>query len=384
MTRTAQLAPPSPRAMRLGLVLSLFLMIVALGVFTLSLKAVQPVGDSDYIVNVTATGCQPDQLEVAAGRRTFTVVNQSDRAIEWEIIDGVMVLAERENIAPGLRQPLTATLKAGDYVMTCGLLSNPQGALHVRASESDAEASPLPATAFIGPLAEYRVYTTLQLRKLQASAGDLRDAIATDDLEAARQAFRQARRIDLHLAMPIGLYSDLDQRLNAHADDFEKRGEDPEFVGFHRLAEGLFTDESTAGLNAVADRLVTDVDTLAARLKSASIPPAQLADGTARVLETWLDHHRDGRTIGERDLDDLVALTEGANKIVSLLSPLLERQSPDTLQTLQTQLNSLQQELPTASGSSTSGQGDADGLLRATDAVAKSLAGINQALTLEG
>jgi iron uptake system EfeUOB component EfeO/EfeM len=313
------------------------------------------------------------------------VVNRSDRAIEWEIVDGVMVLAERENIAPGLRQPLTATLKAGDYAMTCGLLSNPHGTLHVVAGESDAETPALSTTAFVGPLAEYRVYTTLQLRKLRRSAAELRDAIAAGDLEAAQQAYRDARRVDLHLAMPIGLFSDLDQRLNAHAADFEQRENDPAFVGFHRLAGGLFERQSTTGLNGAAEQLVADVDTLTARLKSASIPPAQLADGSARVLETWLDHHRDDGAIEQRDLADLVALTEGADKIVSLLSPLLESQSPETLDTLEANLAALQRDLQADADSpaSRSAADDAE-LLQATRALARSLTGINHALTLEG
>jgi len=385
MTRTVDLVPPSARAMRLGLVMSLLLMLFALGVFALSLGAVRSPNDEGYRVNVTSSGCEPNRLEVPAGQRTFTVVNRSDRAIEWEIVDGVMVLAERENIAPGLRQPLTATLKAGDYAMTCGLLSNPHGTLHVVAGESDAETPALSATAFVGPLAEYRVYTTLQLRKFRRSAAELQDAIAADDLEAAQQAYREARRIDLHLAMPIGLFSDLDQRFNAQAADFEQREDDPAFVGFHRLAGGLFERQSTTGLSGAAEQLVADVDTLTVRLKSASIPPAQLADGSSRVLETWLDHHRDNDAIEQRDLADLVALTEGVDKIVSLLSPLLESQSPETLQTLETNLAALQRNLQTDADSSVSRDAadDAD-LLQATRALARSLTDINHALTLEG
>lgn len=383
MTRDLDVAAPPRRTLRLALVLSFLLMLFALGVFTLSLSAVQPAGDSEYVVNVTASGCQPNRLDVPAGRRTFTVVNQSDRAIEWEIVDGVMVLEERENIAPGLHQPLTTTLKPGDYVMTCGLLSNPHGTLHVTAGDSNAEIAALSATAFIGPLAEYRVYTTLQLRKLSASAKALRDAIAAGDLETAQQAYREARRIDLHLAMPIGLYSDLDQRLNARADYFEQRENDPDFVGFHRLAVGLFEQRSTSGLAPVTAQLVADIDTLTTRLKSAAIPPMQLANGSARVLEAWRDHHRDDATIGERDIADLISLTEGADKIVSLLSPLLESQSPETLQALQAHLDTLQQNLPVDVDSAPR-VADGSGLLQATDALARSLASVNQALTLEG
>jgi iron uptake system EfeUOB component EfeO/EfeM len=63
--------------------------------------------------------------------------------VEWEILDGVLVVEERENIAPGLSQVINANLLPGDYAITCGLLSNPRGTLHVTpTAESDARPRP--------------------------------------------------------------------------------------------------------------------------------------------------------------------------------------------------------------------------------------------------
>lgn len=84
-------------------------------------------------VIVTDKGCEPMGLSVAAGKTQFLIKNASKRAIEWEILQGYMVVAERENIIPGFTQKLTATLEAGEYGMTCGLLSNPKGTLKVTA-----------------------------------------------------------------------------------------------------------------------------------------------------------------------------------------------------------------------------------------------------------
>lgn len=84
-------------------------------------------------MTITDKGCEPMQLSVGAGRTVFMIKNSSSRAVEWEILQGVMVVEERENIIPGFVQKLTATLDAGDYGMTCGLLSNPKGTLTVTA-----------------------------------------------------------------------------------------------------------------------------------------------------------------------------------------------------------------------------------------------------------
>lgn len=86
-------------------------------------------------VTITDKGCEPNALTVPAGKSVFKVKNASKRAIEWEILKGYMVVEERENIIPGFVQTLTATLDAGDYGMTCGLLSNPKGTLKATAEQ---------------------------------------------------------------------------------------------------------------------------------------------------------------------------------------------------------------------------------------------------------
>ena len=84
-------------------------------------------------VTVTDKGCEPNAIAVAPGKIVFKIKNASKRAIEWEILQGYVVVEERENIIPGFVQNLTATLEPGDYGMTCGLLSNPKGTLKVTA-----------------------------------------------------------------------------------------------------------------------------------------------------------------------------------------------------------------------------------------------------------
>lgn len=85
-------------------------------------------------ITVTKSGCVPTSVSIESGKTTFKITNESSRAMEWEILKGVMVVEERENIVPGFVQTLTATLDPGEYQMTCGLLSNPKGILKVTAS----------------------------------------------------------------------------------------------------------------------------------------------------------------------------------------------------------------------------------------------------------
>ncbi|MDR0259840.1 MAG: FTR1 family protein, partial [Comamonas sp.] len=55
-------------------------------------------------IEINQGTCTPNAVTVPAGKVIFRIVNQSQRALEWEILDGVMVLEERENILPGMTQ----------------------------------------------------------------------------------------------------------------------------------------------------------------------------------------------------------------------------------------------------------------------------------------
>ena len=150
--------------------------------------AVQPVG-----VTVTDKGCEPATLEVPAGKTQFQVKNASRRALEWEILKGVMVVDERENILPGFTQDLTTTLDAGDYQMTCGLLSNPKGVLRVAATEG-APPGPPSAMDLVGPIAEYKVYVTREVEQLVAATKIFAAAVKSGNLQEAQRLYAPTRR----------------------------------------------------------------------------------------------------------------------------------------------------------------------------------------------
>src|SRR5947209_100227 len=124
----------------------------AAGLAGLATPAFAQTTAAPVVVTVTNKGCEPNELTLPAGTVTFQIVNKGSRALEWEILKGVMVVDERENIAPGFRQKLTTKLEPGDYEITCGLLSNPRGKLTVRGVEGAAVAAAKPSPMeLIGP-----------------------------------------------------------------------------------------------------------------------------------------------------------------------------------------------------------------------------------------
>ncbi|XAH21689.1 iron uptake system protein EfeO [Xylophilus sp. GW821-FHT01B05] len=289
---------------------------------------------SDHAVTVTIRGkvCDPNEITVPAGRTTFTIVNQSERALEWEILDGVMVVEERENIAPGFSQTMTVKLAPGEYDITCGLLSNPRGKLRVTPSAaSDAEAAKPSLVNYVGALAEYKVFLVLESGTLEDAAQALAEAIKAGDLQQARALYGPAHQAYKRIEPMAELFADLDTRLNARADYFEKREADPGFSGFHRIEYGLFSQNSVKDLVPIADQLLAEVGTLKTRLRALNVPPERLASSAARLLNRVADNLPAGGEdhYGHGEPANLQGSLDGTKKIADLLAPLLAKAAPE-------------------------------------------------------
>ncbi|WP_412459935.1 iron uptake system protein EfeO [Pseudomonas sp. SC11] len=345
--------PPSPRLLRLALVGSVLLMAGAGVVFYYAAQQAQAKRSTgagqETLVTLRDHACEPNDLSVAAGVNRFRIVNQSQRAVEWEILDGVLVIEERENIAPGLSQVITANLQPGRYTITCGLLSNPRGSLTVTptaASEAAAQARP-PLTAFIGPLSEYRVYLSSQGSALVRAGAALQQAIEAGDLQQAQTAYAQARLIYQRIAGASQRLGELDNRINARADYFEQREQDPAFGGFHRLEYGLFQQRSSAGLEPVAQALTHDLSELKTQLLAQSIAPAQFTGAVVRNLQSLAQSRSSGEEerYSHLDLPGFAANLEGARKVIDLLRPLLARNASAPLAVVDAAMAQFDQQL---------------------------------------
>jgi iron uptake system EfeUOB component EfeO/EfeM len=305
---------------------------------------------NEIAVTIHAHSCEPNALTVPAGHASFRIINRSDRAVEWEILDGVLVVEERENIAPGLSQVINANLLPGDYQITCGLLSNPRGTLKVTpTAESDAQAKAKPSmVAFIGPLSEFRVYLSSQGSGLVKAVTALEQAIEAGDLTQAQALYVPAREAYQRLAPASQRLAELDNAINARADYFEKREQDPAFSGFHRLEYGLFQQRNLDGLTPVAQRLVTDVTSLKQQLLAQSLPPEQLVSIVVRNLNSLADVRAasgEEERYSHIDLNGFAANLDATRKVVDLMRPLLTKSAEPLLPGIDSAITALDAQL---------------------------------------
>ena len=274
-------------------------------------------------VTVTDKQCEPMNVTVKAGKTQFIIQNHSQKALEWEILKGVMVVEERENIAPGFTQKLTANLQPGEYDMTCGLLTNPKGKLTVT-GEAIQGAAKADALLSLGEaITAYKAWVSAETAQLVSSTKAFTDAVKAGDIEKAKALYAPTRQHYERIEPIAELFSDLDGSIDAREDDYEKKAEDPKFTGFHRLEKALFGDNSVKGMDKYADQLHADVIELQKRISELAFPPSKVVGGAAGLSEEDRYSHT--------DLWDFQANIDGAQKIVDLLRPQLQKENSTLL-----------------------------------------------------
>lgn len=319
---------------------ALYAALLSLPVFAISAQA----ADIQQVkITVNDKQCEPMALTVPAGKTQFIVHNVSQKGLEWEILKGVMVVEERENIAPGFTQKMTANLEPGEYDMTCGLLSNPKGKLTVTVAAGEQAPVKPDAMALVGPIAEYKVYVTQEVAQLVSQTKAFTDAVKAGDLALARKLYAPTRQHYERIEPIAELFSDLDGSIDAREDDFEQKSADPKFTGFHRLEKILFGDNTTKGADKFADLLYQDTLELQKRIAGLTFAPNKVVGGAAGLIEEVAASKISGEEdrYSRTDLWDFQANVDGAQKIVNLLRPLLEKADKPLLQKIDANFNTV-------------------------------------------
>ena len=209
-------------------------------------------------LTITDDGCTPNPLTAPAGPATFEVTNTGSGAVtEAEILAGSRILAEAENIAPGLDGSFSLTLRPGTYTVNCpGGNGSGKGKLVVTGSSSTTQFGSGSAAA----VATYRSYLEDQTNRLVEATGPFVAAVEAGDVAKAKVLYAAARPYYETVEPVAESFGDLDPLIDARAGDPLPAG--ATWGGFHRIEKALWQDDTTAGMAPVARRLLADVTTL--------------------------------------------------------------------------------------------------------------------------
>ena len=281
--------------------------------------------DGSFNIAVNDHACDPMELTVPSGQVVFNIKNNSTRKLEWEILKGVMVVDERENIAPSLSDKMTVTLLPGEYEMTCGLLNNPRGKLVVTDSGFKEAAGEANMEKLAQPLADYKVYVQNEAAQLVTKTTAFVEAVKAGRTEDAKAMFADVRTHYERIEPIAELFNELDPAIDARADDFKDQEQDPGFGGFHRIEHALWTLNTTKGMEPIADKLLADVQKLKQEIDILTFPPSKVVGGAAVLIEEVANSKISGEEdrYSHTDLSDFQANMDGAQKIVDLFRPLI-------------------------------------------------------------
>lgn len=199
------------------------------------------------------------------------------------------------------------------------------GLLHAPLSAFAATQSPLD---LVGPVSDYKIYVIEKVDQLAVETAKFTDAIKKGDIATAKQLYAPTR-VYYEAIEPIAeLFSDLDASIDSRVDDHEAGVTAEDFTGFHRLEYGLYAQNSTQGLEALADALLKDVKDLQARIAGLTFPPEKVVGGAAALLEEVAATKVSGEEdrYSHTDLYDFQGNIDGAKKIVDLFRPQIEGQ----------------------------------------------------------
>lgn len=296
-------------------------------------------GADAQAIAVTAndSGCEVAQASAESGTITFTVQNAGQKVNEFYVLgsNGLTIVGEVENIAPGASRDLTIQAGPGDYFTSCkpGMIGDGVGKAAFTVQGGELKVSPEEDAV----IAQYVGYVKAQAEELVPKVEAFVDAYQAGDDDEARRLFPLARTNYERIEPTAEQFGDLDPKI-----DYRKPGAIEEglpFTGFHRIEQDLWLDRAVANYSTpekdhypkddlrpltaaerteVGDQLVADVTELKEKVSSPdfTLTLADITEGAKGLLDEVAAP--DGKLPGEEnefahtDLYDFTANVEGA------------------------------------------------------------------------
>ncbi len=208
----------------------------------------EPAADGAITVTSTASACDVSAGEAASGTLAFDVTNSGDQVTEFYLLaaDGLQIVGEVENIAPGASRTLTVTAQPGTYSTVCkpGMVGEGVGHAAFTVTGERVELA--------GPEAElkqeavdlYAAFVKEQVAQLLPATEEFAAQYTEGEDQAAKEAFPLVRAYYERIEPVAEALGDLDPRIDYREVDAVAEGLD--WTGFHRIEKDLWQPEEGA------------------------------------------------------------------------------------------------------------------------------------------
>lgn len=199
-------------------------------------------GGGAIAVTSTDDSCDVATTEASSGSVSFDVTNEGSQVTEFYLMadDGLQIIGEVENIAPGTSRSLTATVQPGSYKTLCkpGMIGAGVGEAaftvtgdRVEIGGDDAEQKQLAVD-------QYAAFVKDQVAQLLPATQAFVAAYTSGDDQAARDRFATTRTYYERIEPVAEALGDLDPRIDYREVDAVAEG--LEWTGFHRIEKDLW------------------------------------------------------------------------------------------------------------------------------------------------
>jgi len=300
-------------------------------------------------VTSTDTSCDVSTAKAASGTLTFSVSNSGSQVTEFYLLasDGLRIVGEVENIAPGASRTLTVTAQPGDYFTLCkpGMVGDGVGRAAFAVSGDAVTATGDDAEQKQKAVDLYAAFVKDQVEQLVPAVATFVAAYEAGDDDKARTLFPTTRAFYERIEPVAESLGDLDPRIDYREVDAVAEGLD--WTGFHRIEKDLWvpaqdalnSDGSTPAWKDWAPstpaeratygaKLIADVGELNDYVHGDDFQKALDEQGVAGISNgaiSLLDEVATGKISGEEDwwsgtdLYDFAANVEGSKMAFSLV-----------------------------------------------------------------
>jgi iron uptake system component EfeO len=286
-------------------------------------------------IALTPGGCAPKPASVPAGEVDVNVDNKDAGAVseaELRTSDLSHILGEQENLTPGLSGGFSLDIQPGHYVINCPGASQRHWTFTVTGKASGPNWKTIPALT--SAVSGYTRYVDRNVAELVSSSEAMCRKIDAGDKQAAEIAYPKTRVYYERIEPVAEIWGALDTNIDGRWDNpVTVRSQ---FIGFHRIEQQLWAGNTLSGTPSLCRGLVKHEKQLLALVRAATYNPQEMAGGAADLV----NEAGTSKVTGEEerysntDLPVLQANLDGAQEIVSLLRPYLQRKDPKLLRTL--------------------------------------------------
>ena len=310
-------------------------------------------------VNATDDACEVSAATAKSGTLAFDVTNAGTDVTEFYLLadDGLRIVGEAENIAPGASRTLTVVAQPGEYFTVCkpGLTGDGVGRSAFTVSGEKVAISGADAEQKQQAVDLYAAFVEDQVSKLVPAAESFVADYQAGSDDAARAAYPQVRAYYERIEPIAEALGDLDPRIDYR--EVDAVAEKLEWTGFHRIEKDLWVPAQDA-LNAdgetpawqdwapstpeeraaFGDQLLADVSELNDYVHSTEFEESLEAQGIVGLSNgaiALLDEVAMGKITGEEDwwsgtdLWDFAANVEGSKMAFSLARDFAESKGED-------------------------------------------------------